>query len=153
MLPVFAGLLVNQLIVSLFVRRTSPCYCVWIKCYFCYSLLCAHLMTSILSHGFRKATVPVLERGLSQSWGGSTQTQWHGKVPLPAVPMGVPAQSVLQSLQPSTHKILRECTLHGHGGNSGHFWLTCLFSERKKKVLDYYYKEIKSPHGGFQKRT
>lgn len=28
MLPVFAGLLVNQLIVSLFVRRTSPCYCV-----------------------------------------------------------------------------------------------------------------------------
>ena len=36
MLPVFAGLLVNQLIVSLFVRRTSPCYCVWIKCYFCY---------------------------------------------------------------------------------------------------------------------
>lgn len=107
-------------------------------------------MTSVLSWGSEKATVSVLARWLPQSCSDRAQRQQYGKDPMPTTPVGVFAPRVEQPRvysQAPTKSL--EC---GHGWNSGHLLLTCLFSERKKSVLGSWEKEIKSPHGGLQRK-
>ena len=93
-------------------------------------------MTSILSHGSRKATVPVLGRGLSQSWGGSTQTQWCGKDFLPAVPM----ESLLRACSQAPTKSLEGAHYVVMVEILATFDLLVYFQKERKK---YYIPSIK----------
>ena len=67
------------------------------------------LLPLAMRSSYDKHSVSWLQKSHStcpgKRWGGSTQTQQHGKVPLPAVPMGVPARSMLRSLRPKWKKV------------------------------------------------
>lgn len=93
-----------------------------------------HLMTSILSHGSEKATVPTWKEDFLELREICPKAAVMAKRPHPTLPIGVLLR-VCYRAHPGTQKIITECILCGHGGNSRYLLFTYLFSERKENIL------------------
>lgn len=77
-----------------------------------------------------------MEGGLPRAKGDLPKDNGHGKEPHPTLPIGVLLR-ICYKAHPGTPKIVAECILCGHGGNSKHLLFTDLFSERKENALRF----------------